>query len=114
MYRIDSKHSDIFVVLAHPCLLLIIFYILSRVFTGVKETKTKKNNGRDQRLGEATREGRTTGASSVLLFVFLSFLLLALLPNYLPYREVGFDRRHGGRSRTGDTTDDDESFAPSS
>ena len=43
IYCIYSKHSDAFVVLACPCLLLLIFYLSSRVFTGVKEIKTEGN-----------------------------------------------------------------------
>ena len=78
-------------------LLLLIFHLLSRVFTGVKDIKTKKNNGRDQRLQRSNLgRGNNGCVFCSFSFVFSSFLFLTLLPDYLLYHGVGFDRRHGG------------------
>ena len=49
---------------------------------------------------ESNGDGGTTRVFSVLLlFFFSSFLLLTLLPDYLFFREVGFDWLQGGQQR---------------
>ena len=53
-------------------LLLLIFYLLSRVFTGAKDIKTKKNNGRSE--------------SSVLFRLFFCLFFSLLLLFYLSSR----------------------------
>ena len=73
-----------YVLLVLVLLLLLMFYLSSRVFTGVTTDVTNA-------CAEATRDGGTTGTSCPFLFFFSSFLLLALLPDYLLYREVGSD-----------------------
>ena len=73
-------------------LLLLMFYLSSRVFTGVTTDVTNA-------CAEATRDGGTTGTSCPFSFFFSSFLLLTLLPDYLLYREVGSDWRHGEQKR---------------
>ena len=47
---------------------------------------------------KATRDGETTGASSIL-FLFSSLILLTLFPDYLLFSEVGLGRQRSGRQR---------------
>ena len=96
LYRTASIPMPSLFSLVLVLLLLLIFYLSSRVFTGVKDIETKNAT---TACGEATRDGGTSGASSVLFCSFSCLLNLTLLPGYLLYRGVGFDRRHGGQSR---------------
>ena len=73
-------------------LLLLMFYLLSRVFT---EATTNAIDA----CAEENRDRGTMGTSYPISFFFLSFLFLPLLPDYLLYREVGFDWRHSKRKR---------------
>ena len=50
----------------------------------------------DQRLRQKQRGTGERRARLLFFFVLLFFLIFTLLPNYFLFREVGFDRKHGG------------------
>ena len=80
-------------------LLLLLCNVLSFV-SCVYRSERYQYNRRDQRLRRSNlRRGNNRYVFCPFLFVFSSFLLLALLPDYLLYREVGSDWRHGKQKR---------------